>query len=471
MRISDIINWGVQYLKLGVILALFVAVLFAVGYFLIYRKLLKGTKRLRIGQLLLWGVMLCYAMVVFGATLGNRGGWFGQSIELLPFSSYWEAWCSFSATEWRNLILNILLFVPFGFLLPFHSKKCRRFWVTYGAGLLVTLFIEITQLITKRGVFEMDDIINNTAGTMIGFGIASIVLTIYARIRKQESQPTYNAGSLICLQIPLISVILALTVVFTVYYTKELGNLVIAPYGHQDMSKVTVSNIVEYSGAAAKAHVYQATIGTADDTSRIANDIFALKNTAADEERTDLYNDTAIYWSLCGRYNMWVDYKGLTYSFNAFLDDSEVRSDPETGISQSKVFAILQTYGIELPEDAEFTETEDGSYQIIVDMADMGEYYLNGTLYCEIIDEDVFYMRNYLMKLEPYKEYELISEQEAYERLLAGKFELYAQIDEIIIKDLELVYTMDSKGFYQPVYQFNLEETNGETAISIPAIK
>ena len=50
------------------------------------------------------------------------------------------------------------------------------------------LFIEVVQLITGRGVFETDDIINNTIGAMIGYGLFSVVKTdICGSLFKEES--------------------------------------------------------------------------------------------------------------------------------------------------------------------------------------------------------------------------------------------------------------------------------------------
>lgn len=68
----------------------------------------------------------------------------------------------FQLREWRNIILNIIMGVPLGILLPCLFEKMRYWWPTYLSGLLFTILIETTQLITHRGIFEMDDILNNT---------------------------------------------------------------------------------------------------------------------------------------------------------------------------------------------------------------------------------------------------------------------------------------------------------------------
>ena len=77
-----------------------------------------------------------------------------------------------------NLLGNILLFIPFGFLLPIVWNK--RFWRITGTGAALSLLIEISQLIMHRGVCDIDDIILNTFGVTIGYalykGIEKIII-------------------------------------------------------------------------------------------------------------------------------------------------------------------------------------------------------------------------------------------------------------------------------------------------------
>lgn len=65
--------------------------------------------------------------------------------------------------------LNTAVFVPWGFLLPALYKPFRKFrWIFLG-GIGMSLAIEVTQLLGKIGVFETDDLIFNTLGTILGF--------------------------------------------------------------------------------------------------------------------------------------------------------------------------------------------------------------------------------------------------------------------------------------------------------------
>lgn len=70
----------------------------------------------------------------------------------------------------RNTVLNIILFMPLGFLLPAVWKEYRSLRKIALAGFLLSLFIELLQIFTFR-LTDVDDLITNTGGTMLGYFI------------------------------------------------------------------------------------------------------------------------------------------------------------------------------------------------------------------------------------------------------------------------------------------------------------
>ena len=66
--------------------------------------------------------------------------------------------------------LNILLFVPFGYLLPLLWKRADRWWKVVLCGFVLSLLIELTQLVTHLGMFDLDDLMNNSLGALLGWG-------------------------------------------------------------------------------------------------------------------------------------------------------------------------------------------------------------------------------------------------------------------------------------------------------------
>ena len=85
----------------------------------------------------------------------------------------------------QQLILNICMFIPLGFLLPILFRMFRKFWTTLFATFLVTLFIEVFQYFIGRSA-DIDDLIMNIMGGILGFAL-------YALFKKVlNSQLTWN---------------------------------------------------------------------------------------------------------------------------------------------------------------------------------------------------------------------------------------------------------------------------------------
>ncbi len=130
MRFSSVIRLAQQYFLLGMIGLVIGISLFLFGYFVVYRRLLKGTKKLKMSKVALLSILFIYIVIVLGATIGDRVSTDSKSLSMHLFSSYKDAWNNFSPGAWRNIILNILMFVPLGILLPLIFKNCRKYWVT-----------------------------------------------------------------------------------------------------------------------------------------------------------------------------------------------------------------------------------------------------------------------------------------------------------------------------------------------------
>ena len=80
-----------------------------------------------------------------------------------------------------QIILNIIMLVPIGYLTPFFVDKKP---ILFGVACSVT--IELIQLVTRKGYFEIDDIIHNTIGVLIGY-VAYRLMMKMSRVYKAES--------------------------------------------------------------------------------------------------------------------------------------------------------------------------------------------------------------------------------------------------------------------------------------------
>lgn len=468
MRILEVMRLARQYMLLGIIGAIVAVSLFLIGYFLVYKGVMKGSKKLKASKVGLWSVLLIYIIIVLLATIGDRTSGY-VNVNLHLFSSYKDAYNSFSLREWRNIILNILMFAPLGFMLPIIFKKCEKWYITYLTGFVAALFIEAIQFIYKRGIFELDDILNNTLGCIIGYGIVMICESLFRR--KSTSQK--NKGlAIIVYQMPLIITIISFSAIFINYSRQELGNLSITNSCRVDMSTIAVSNKLNFDNKLEKAYVYEVPVGSKEDATNLANAIFSKVDTKIDAARIIEYDDTIIFKSVNGNYGLWVDYIGLKTWFNGF---SQAANEGKDNLTYKEVQALLSKFDIYLPKEADFKDNGKGAYTISMDMVKVGEIYLNGELTCTINKDGVVTnFKNDIISCKPYKEYEILSLKEAYDKILNGEFKVYSQLGKnfkLEITEASLTYKLDSKGFYQPVYDFKVN-INGEVSnISISALR
>lgn len=105
----------------------------------------------------------------------------GEGLRFIPFETIRQQLSTIGTDESRTQLLgNTLLFLPWGFFLPLLWQRFRRFFPIAGMCLGLTCFIEFTQLFIGRTV-DVDDLILNFAGSMVGAGIAWLV----RRLRKE----------------------------------------------------------------------------------------------------------------------------------------------------------------------------------------------------------------------------------------------------------------------------------------------
>lgn len=135
-------------------------------------KIIFKLKKLSLSELMIKGLciftMLIYLYCVMNVTLIDRIPGMRRHV----FRPLWEV-CSMlrsgNYTYWTGQIVgNLIMLLPLGFMLPIMSDKFRSIRVSAIAGFVLSVFIELTQYYTGRGLFEFDDIMHNTIGACIG---------------------------------------------------------------------------------------------------------------------------------------------------------------------------------------------------------------------------------------------------------------------------------------------------------------
>ncbi|MDO4324090.1 MAG: VanZ family protein [Lachnospiraceae bacterium] len=122
-------------------------------------------------------ILAGYLFLVLSTTVLSRPVKAEYEYMLMPFWSY-TAILEGQKDLLAENIANIIMLVPVGFLLPIvlksdGSRPDGKKVVLIG--FLFSSSIELLQLILKRGLFEFDDIVHNTAGCLVGYMIYRLV--------------------------------------------------------------------------------------------------------------------------------------------------------------------------------------------------------------------------------------------------------------------------------------------------------
>lgn len=124
-----------------------------------------------IGQVTATVYFLCVMVITFGTRLPDPH----IQYQLIPFLSHRLA-LQGDRNEQFQILCNVLLFVPFGILWPIlKNGKKDTIWGVLQAAFLFTFCIEFLQLVTRIGCFEIDDMINNTLGAVVGYLMYRII--------------------------------------------------------------------------------------------------------------------------------------------------------------------------------------------------------------------------------------------------------------------------------------------------------
>lgn len=109
-----------------------------------------------------------------------------SDVMLVPFHTI-RAQLAFGLehSEARQLIGNVALFLPFGFLLPFAVRTCRRLWVALVVAASLSVLIESLQALLPGHTTDVDDVILNTVGAALGY----LAFSMVARIGRRRPVP------------------------------------------------------------------------------------------------------------------------------------------------------------------------------------------------------------------------------------------------------------------------------------------
>lgn len=125
-------------------------------------------------------VLATLTIYIFYITVFSRSYNAGVGHNFSPFWSY-RAILEGREELVRENFLNVLLFIPFGLSYAFTFKDVK-YWQEFLIGAIISIIIELLQFLLKRGFAEIDDVMHNVLGCILGFGIYKGLMYITRRI-------------------------------------------------------------------------------------------------------------------------------------------------------------------------------------------------------------------------------------------------------------------------------------------------
>lgn len=135
---------------------------------------------------LLYVMILFYAL--FFSTINIRAGMNG--VNLVPFSTIMPYITGKANTNLNvaimNILANIFLFIPLGFyaevLLRKRMKKTKIMII-----ILIPIIVELIQFVSSIGICDVDDVILNAIGGLLGIQVLKVVEKLYCIVKKDDT--------------------------------------------------------------------------------------------------------------------------------------------------------------------------------------------------------------------------------------------------------------------------------------------
>lgn len=119
-------------------------------------------------------ILILYIFFILWATLLSRQP---RSSRLVT-SLLWEV----KNHVWVDILINILLFIPLGFLLGISTNS----WKSIVYGFLLSTFIEISQYMFLLGYCQADDVLNNTIGNFVGIVVWKMLSVLIGKWKNKR---------------------------------------------------------------------------------------------------------------------------------------------------------------------------------------------------------------------------------------------------------------------------------------------
>lgn len=404
-----------------------------------------------VGVLLwLWLVgMVCVTL------LGSRGIWGSGEVNLQLFLAWEEAWYAGDRTAWLYIVLNLALFLPLGVLLPLLETRFQKVTWVLGTAAVLSLAVELLQLVLRRGSADIDDWFLNVLGAFLGWCLLRFVLGLKKREKKA-------VGYLL----PPVACALVFCGIALAYQAQPYGMLPMQSVERVEMSGVEVHTDCPLPDVGETAPVYYAAPWTEANCDEYARPLLTALGEDFDAMEAERSEYRVDYTDPVHHSSLQVLFLGGFYAL--YQNQSGATEPAPATASREEVLQKLRSLGIPLPDRADFS-TEAGAYCFTADGVEDGVLY-QGQVTCTYREDgQIRSLSDELVAVPQSGEVSICPPEKAVEQVCDGKFldtdgrlsagrsveeggAVRSDIDTLTIQRITLAYLRDTKDYYQPVY-------------------
>lgn len=213
----------------AIIFSILLIVFYLITTIFSYFKSKKSGKIFNFPRKIVEFFFLLYFIAIIYFTMGNTYGYsvltpihFGENfyINLIPLKETILMFQQDLGTALYNVFGNTIMFIPLGVFIPLlYRKKLNILHITlYGS--FCSLLIELSQIFTGLRSFDIDDIIINTIGSIIGFLIYRTIISFNSNSKLKDLLFNISSNKSILREIVLITVPMLLLINTSIYFSR-----------------------------------------------------------------------------------------------------------------------------------------------------------------------------------------------------------------------------------------------------------
>lgn len=219
----------------------FIAFIITIVSWVVYRFILfKRNKQINIIRESILFIFLIYFLILLGMTvfkgfsiefynqfdsyMYKREGIFGI-INVVPFKETIETLSSGEVPikmPLRNIFGNILIFMPLGFIIPILFNKYNDIYKIIKLGIVSSLSIEIVQLFVGYNICDIDDVVFNTTGAILGFLCYRILNKIKSISKFKDKLEDASDNNTENINFKSFKIIIAISIIVLLSYTYSI---------------------------------------------------------------------------------------------------------------------------------------------------------------------------------------------------------------------------------------------------------